>query len=278
MPESLCWRGVSVLVVVSALLVLGAATALAGGSDRQRGFAAAQRKAGNPLDLVWISDSHGWGVAPLYARRIKEDLGVAVRVHDKWEGNLAAATVLERLRAPGHPWLRLIRDAEVIVVAGNPFGLGIKNVERSACYGGPRPLPLGAEQWAPWIRTLKAIYARIFELRKGKPVVLRTETDYMPTLYQGPVLPPGKSWQEAGVLIACTRLAESANAAVRRAAKAYGVAVADVYTAFNGKTHLEDPIAKGYIQPDNIHPNDAGRAVAADTFADLGYKKVKPPR
>jgi lysophospholipase L1-like esterase len=44
------------------------------------------------------------------------------------------------------------------------------------------------------------------------------------------------------------------------------VPVADVYKAFNGPAHLEDPVDKGYMPGDNIHPSDAGRAVIAETL------------
>ena len=74
------------------------------------------------MDLVWISDSSGWDVAGFYARHIREDLGVAVRVRDKWEGDLTAVAVLERLRTRGHPWIRLIRNAEVIFRNRNSYG------------------------------------------------------------------------------------------------------------------------------------------------------------
>jgi hypothetical protein len=51
------------------------------------------------------------------------DLGVDVRVDDRWEGDLSAAAILYRLQTPGHEWLPLIRSAEVIFVTGNPIGL-----------------------------------------------------------------------------------------------------------------------------------------------------------
>lgn len=271
------WHGVSGLALVAGAVALAASSAFAGTSGGRVPSAF-----GSPMDLVWISDSTGWGVAPFYARRIRSDLGRSVHVQDRWEPSLSALTILERLRSPRHPWLRLIREAEVIVVSGNPIGLPIKNVTRNACVSeGPtvrRPLPLGPGQWAAYVRTLTAIYARIFEIRGGRPVILRTQNWYVPVLYQGAVLPPGKSWQEAGVIAVCTRFWESLSAALGRAAKAYGVGFADLYTAFNGETHMEDPIAKGYIQADNIHPNDAGRKVIADAVAALGYERVKRPR
>jgi hypothetical protein len=42
-----------------------------------------------------------------------------------------------------------------------------------------------------------------------------------------------------------------------------GVIVADISSAFNGDTGLDDPIAKGYILPDAIHATDLGHDVIA---------------
>jgi hypothetical protein len=234
------------------------------------------------MDLVWISESSGWSVARFYARRIRQDLGATVRAHDLWEGNLMAVDILDRLRTPGHPWIRLIREAEVIVVKGGPVGLSIKTVERGDCVvaGCQRPLAIGPRTWRPYVAALKAIYARIFEIRKGKPVILRTANWYVPNISHAPACPgfAPVSLEDCGIVDVCTRWYESWDAAIVRAAAAYRVPVADVHSVFNGPTHREDPVAKGYIQGDGIHPSNAGREVMAKTLGDLGYKPVKPPR
>jgi hypothetical protein len=50
-------------------------------------------------DLLWISDSSGSGdVAPAYAARIEEDVGVSVRVRPAWSANQSIRTVLNVLR------------------------------------------------------------------------------------------------------------------------------------------------------------------------------------
>ena len=104
-------------------------------------------------------------------------------------------------------------------------------------------------------------------------MILRTTTVYVPVIHQGT-----PSWDEAGITKICTKKWEWFSWAISKAAAAYHVRVADVYSAFNGKTHLEDPVAKGYMQSDVAHPNNKGRAVIAETVAALGYKQVTPPR
>jgi len=262
--------------LVGVLVAVALATAVYGATGPASASAQVVR-AGEPWDLVWITDSSGWGAAPFYARQVKQARGVDARVHDEWVGGLAATTILERLKSPSDPWVRLVRNAEVIVVFGNAEGLerGTAN-----CMDLKAPLVVGPQAWPKYIAKMKAIYRRIFEIRNGKPVILRTTTLYVPVIHQTPSSPffPPKSWDEAGITEICTKHWESFSWAVSKAAAAYHVRVADVYTAFNGTTHLEDPVAKGYIQSDGIHPSNKGRAVIAKTLADLGYGLVRPPR
>jgi hypothetical protein len=257
------------LIVVA---VLGAIAAL--GTSGFGATADTSAPPSKPFDLVYISDSSGWGVAGVYGRQIRKALGVAVRVHDEWRGNLSAVEILNELRY-GVAWPRLIRDAEVIVLYGSPAGLQI--VRGGDCISSTDPpLEVGPQLWTKYVPALKAIYKRIFQIRKGKPVILRAPNMYNPVISQAPE--GQQSWEEAGIADICTKLWESYAAAIAKAAAAYRVPVADVYTAFNGKDHREDPVAKGYLQPDGIHPSTKGRAVIAQTLADLGYKQVKPPR
>jgi len=78
-------------------------------------------------DVVVIGDSSLWGVAEPYAKRIEADRGVKVNLHDEWQGALSAGVILKALRGdPGdsltrEKWPQLIRDAEVLVLFGNPM-------------------------------------------------------------------------------------------------------------------------------------------------------------
>ena len=45
-------------------------------------------------DLLWVSDSSGWGVADIYGEYIAEDNNVEVNVIDSWQGGLSAGSIL----------------------------------------------------------------------------------------------------------------------------------------------------------------------------------------
>lgn len=73
------WRVASVVIMVVAV----------------SGCSGGEMDTSEPWDLVWFSDSTGWGIAELWGERIEQELGVEVRVHDQSAGGLAAATVLD---------------------------------------------------------------------------------------------------------------------------------------------------------------------------------------
>jgi hypothetical protein len=113
----------------------------------------------------------------LLASRIKQYRGVAVRVSRPVARRPPGGRGSRETRTPSHFWVRLIRDAEVIVVCSSP--------SRSRTPGHPwkggdcmndgagRP-PTDREPGRSTSRNLKAIYKQIFEIRKNKPVILRT--------------------------------------------------------------------------------------------------------
>ena len=58
------------------------------------------------------------------------------------------------------------------------------------------------------------------------------------------------------------------NTIVKQSLQEQGLAYADAYTAFNGASGEEDPVAKGYIAPDFAHPSQAGQDALAQAFSN----------
>jgi hypothetical protein len=161
-------------------------------------FMASCRKT-NPLneleewDLVYISDSTGWGVAEKFANNIERDTGKTVRVHNYAIDSLRALRVLNALQSDpetvskGFETLRAdIAEAEVIVFFGNPRGDSAEGgvtggMER--CIGGTKaPDDCTPELYEPYIENVKAIYNEILALRKGKPTIIRAVDFYNPII------------------------------------------------------------------------------------------------
>lgn len=236
----------------------------------------------NPLDeleewdLVYISDSSGFGVPDKFAANIKRDTGKDVKVHNWLQGGLPALKVLEELHA--EPWYRNLQtdisEAEVIIFIANPRGdseLGGINgggietcMNASSCL---EPEDCTLEFYAPYIENLKKIYAEIFSLRSGQPTIIRAVDLYNPVISQH---------QGCETEAVCTQCWETFSAAIHQAAKEYGVPVVSVYDLFNGENHNQDPREKGYIGSDGEHTSEIGQQAIADLLSQAGYRPLIP--
>jgi len=226
-------------------------------------------------DLVWISDSSGWGVAALYAQMIEEDMGVTVNVHDEWMGGLAAGAVYNALM--GEPTSNfklarlpsLIAEAEVVVLYGNPAQSENPDhpgdwqcVDDHTAYVNTCDL----ESFDVYIEQLTGIYARIFELRADHGTIVRAIDAY------NAVIP---RIEDLETLQACLECWGLYNTALRQAAAAYNVPVAAVWDAMNGPDHLGDPADMDYLR-DSEHPNELGAMAIAEALRALGYEPTVP--
>ena len=227
-------------------------------------------------DLVWISDSSGWGVADIYAAMVEADTGIKVNVHDNWIGVLSAGDVYNALKGEPTPNFKLeklaelIQEAEIVVFYANP--------EASLDEGNPADWncahPIIAfyvnkcemETFNTYIEHLEGIYQIIFELRNGQPIIVRAYDAYNPHITK---------FHEQGVYDECKACWANYNAAIHQAAASYNVPVAAVAEAWNGTNWNEDPNDKGYTE-DGIHPNEEGATVIAQSIRDLGYDPVTP--
>lgn len=227
-------------------------------------------------DLLWISDSSGWGVAEIYAGYIEADTGIPVNVHDSWSGGLSAGTILDILEGNHTPDFRLaqipelIPEMEVIVFYANPEesvdenNPGDWNCGQAASETYVRACEM--DTFAVYVQDLEAVYQRILELRGDQPTILRAFDAYNPTLAR---------WEVDGAFEACQACWGNYNAAIHQAAEKYHIPVAGVYDAWNGVEHDEDPNDKGYTK-DGIHPNVSGAEVIAGELRKLGYDPVAP--
>jgi hypothetical protein len=224
-----------------------------------------------PWDLVWFSDSTGWGVADLWGARIEQELGVEVRVHDYATGDLTASRVRAWIEADGSEHRESVAGAEVIVIFGNPIGSGATS-DIGTCVStstAPRDPPQNytAEDFLPYRDLLVSIYETVFDLRKGQPTVVRAIDMYNPVI---------ADWREAGIEAECTTAWEAFSQTIRGAAAEFGVPTASMFDAFNGPSHDEDPREKGFIGSDKQHTTDEGKAAMVEVLHALGYDPVNP--
>ena len=240
---------------------------------------------GQPVDLVYISDSGGRHVAERYAELAAEALDREVRLNRGVEADPAGIRTT---------FAAAVADAEIIVFYFNPGAFEEFMPEpniRSGCfeavdaysgdpdYTGPpwtegtrwEPVPVvpTASDWAPYRDWLGEVWDAIWEVRQGRPVVLRAHDIYNPWFAQ---------LTELGVEPECTAIWEGQTQAIRSAAEEHGAVFVSFFDLFNGPSHDEDPREKGWIGEDGMHANETGGAAAAEALAAVGFDLCEPPR
>lgn len=227
--------------------------------------------AAEPWDLVWFSDS-SVAIANPMAAQIEKALSVDVTVHDFWGPATRGSAVFIADLIDVQAVKDALVGAEMIVLYANPGGTDAGDKLAEACASGdptPRDPPkvYTAADFAPFAERLQAIYDGILNMRLGRPVILRAVDLYVPVI---------SGWRQARIEAACTASWEAWTGVAREVAAKYHVPMASMYDAFNGPKHDEDPVAKGYIGDDGVHPSDKGRAVQVDVIDALGYEPINP--
>jgi len=231
--------------------------------------------AGEPVDLVYISNSAGIGVAEKYGKLAGEALGREVRVHD----HTGMGSLTQLLRLVKSSLADEVAGAEIIVVFGDGGDLvdALPRPNILTCIEAPgdpgseweTPVVPTVEDWRAYRDVWDQMYDEIWDLREGRPTILRAQDVWNPFLAQ---------WREAGIEPECTATWEIQTQVVREAAEANNAVFVAVFDVFNGPNHDEDVVAKGWIGDDGIHPNDRGRAAIAEALAAVGFEASEPPR
>jgi hypothetical protein len=228
--------------------------------------------------LVVISESTGWGLGAAYASQIEKDVGVKVTLDDFAIGDLDASDVLDALQTGTSSNRRLealpaaLMNADVVVLFPGPLGSIHDDTFLSIqkCFGNivgtPNPCP--SNGFDEYIADLAAIWAKVFELRSGKPTILRALDFANPFISR---------WNENQIFDACTVCWECISVAARRAAEALHIPFLSRYDVFNGVDHDKDLESQGYLGADGIHPNGLAQQYTAELLSKLGYEPVTPP-
>ncbi len=223
--------------------------------------AAAPKIAAKEWNLVVLGDSTSMGLGQSYAAAIESDMGVKVTLNDLWRGGLTTGQLLDDLRT-FDVYRQAVKNAEVITVIANPADhIGW------AIVGDGDKYDCSSKALASYKADLNAITKEILSLRKGKPTLIRTYDFYSPIYSE---------WKKVGKYEEYKRCWEAISVTIHEAAAAHQIPVAEVYAAFNGPSHDEEPADKGYLQPDGEHPSEAGAQVIAEAFRKLGYVPIVP--
>ncbi|MGD8902265.1 MAG: GDSL-type esterase/lipase family protein [Anaerolineae bacterium] len=224
-------------------------------------------------DTTWtyvaLGDSITWGMIPLYAEMLEEDLGVTVVIQDRTVGGEHSSRLLQRLSTSN--WLRKeLREADVITIEipWNVFEdpcLAFLNGSPGAC-GGSDNQDCLREALETYMEDTDAIIAEIVSLRSPSEALIRIQDTYQFNVRQS---------KAKGAFETLNRYWREANAHVIEVAETYHIPVARVYDAFMGEDGSEDPQDRGLIH-DGFHTSPEGAALMAELFRELGYEFVGP--
>lgn len=244
--------------------------------------------AGEAVDLVFISDSSGATARSRYAELAAEALDREVRLITSVDADPEAIRTTHAETVAGaeiivfyHNSARFEQDMpeptfergciDPVDVLVNPDHI------EDPDYAGPEWTPgtkwelvaavPTAEDWQPYRDWLSDVWVAIWEVRDGRPVVLRGYDVYNPWFGQ---------WVEIGVDSECTAIWEGQSQAAREAAEANGAVFVSFYDLFNGPGHDEDARLKGWIAEDGMHANEKGGAAAAEALAAVGFELTEP--
>ena len=207
-----------------------------------------------------LSRSHG----EYYARQIETDLGVKVELDDLSMPWLSSGQLLNDLRDGSGSRFgvkRAVQQANVVVFFATATDhIGDHIYVRGA---GSEKYDCSSQALAAYKADLNAIIAEILTLRKGQPTIIRAMDSYN-LLFS--------IWKNLGMYDEYKRCWDALNATIHQAAAAHKIPVAEVYAAFNGLNHDQDPKDKGYLGADDIHTNEAGDKAIVDVLRKLGYE------
>ena len=220
--------------------------------------------AGKTWDYVILGSFIGTCWAENYGALMESDLGVKIVYHsysiiEQTVGQLLQNVIKnDELRED-------IRTAEVITI-----GSGFADMYVNAIMG----YTLGAynrqemEQKVKAFReTYNSMLDEVLTLASPSDTIIRTMDFYYPYV--------GKD-QEKGIYNQNKRYWQKFNKSIVQAARKRGIPVATVFAAYNGLDGNDDPVDKGYIAGDRLHPSEEGMKVIAEEFRKLGYEYASP--
>lgn len=252
-------RGLWTTVMVS--LAAAACTAVPGASDTDEGGPGPPE----PVHYVALGDSLATGAgaqrgyAERYAERLDRHVDAPVAFDNLARGGWTSADLLDAVR--GDPaFVDGLRGADVVTldIGGNDLLDAQRQALDGTC-GGDACLHATVDEFrSNW----DAIVMEVQEAAGGDPELLAVD------LYN----PFVSDLQMRGLLDRLQPFLDAVNDHIAVSADTHDIGVAPVHAAFNGEDGREDPVARGLISDDGLHPSDDGHALIADLLAEQSLR------
>lgn len=214
---------------------------------------------------VGILDSQG-GYAQRYRLDTATDTGNVVLLTNLGVNGAHSGDLLNSLRNDPN-FRNAVSGSQVVTfdIGGDDLLHAIGLFQRGQC-GGADNQDCMRTAVAAFGPNWDAIVQELLALRNKNNTIIRTMDIYNPFVVQ---------LQQQGLFAGVEPYLDTVNQHIAQSAQANGIPMAPVHQLFNGASGTEDPIAKGLITIDGVHPNDNGHKVIADALRGLGYAPLK---
>lgn len=212
-----------------------------------------------------VLDTQG-GYVVRYRAYVQSDTGHEVTLTNLGQNGWHSGDLLNALKNDA-TFRSAVSSADVLTfdIGGNDLLHAIDLFQKGTC-GGQDNQDCMRQAVASFGPNWDAIVQEILSLRDKNHTIIRTMDIYDPFVAQEMV---------RGVFPVIKGYLDQVNVHIAASAAANGIPMAQVYQAFNGPNGDQDPVAKGYLTVDGIHPNDAGHKVIADLIRGLGYAPLQ---
>jgi lysophospholipase L1-like esterase len=206
------------------------------------------------------------GYVPRYSDDITSDTGVQVTRIDLGQNGAHSGDLLNSLKNDPN-FRNSISSSQVVTwdIGGDDLLHAVGQFRSGTCGGADNQDCLRAAV-ATFMPNWDAIVQQILAMRSQSNTVIRTMDVYNPFVTELMV---------AGSFNTIEPYLDQVNAHIAASAAANNIPMAKVHEAFNGPNGDQDPITKGFIAIDGIHPNDNGHKAIADQLRALGYSPLK---
>ncbi|SFS91701.1 SGNH/GDSL hydrolase family protein [Marininema halotolerans] len=240
---------------------------------------AAEKEASTTYEYTAIGDSIGFGFGafhgyvPRYGDYMEDDTSSKVNIQNKSVLGWETPQLLHAVKTDTAMRLRLAVSSVISWdIGGNDFRVARNKYIAGTC-GGPKNEDCLVETSKLVKKNWIEIVTILHELRQGKDTNFRTMDLYNPYIA---VDKKAKSYDGTKSRFEVFKpYLDDLNQFIHDQ-ESMGYTTANVYDAFNGPKHDEDPRAKGYIFIDGLHPNYKGYEVIAKEFRKLGYAPLVP--
>lgn len=221
----------------------------------------------------------GSGYVSRYQNHIQVDTGVTITLYNLGQNGSTSATLLNALRTDAVFHSAVMQSEVVTWNSGINDLMNARNKYKSRKCGGSDNQDCLRSLVISFNSNWDEIVGEILLRRTPADTIIRTMDIYNPwvktdktkntTPDKNETTVKGNDFQVLKFYL------DQMNAHIALSAPTFAITSAQVYVAFNGISGEVDPIAKGLVGRDGLHPSEAGHQVIADLLRGLGYAPLR---